>query len=140
MSRIRGESGAADAVGMALIAPAMIGLALVIMFLGRGVDGRATVHGAAESAAQAAARERSPAAASSAAQRVGNAMLVDDKSCASPQFSVDVSGFAPGGVVAVTVSCTTSTAGLEIVASRGHTYSATAYATIDRFRGTGDTP
>ena len=67
-------------------------------------------------------------------------MLVDDKSCASPQFSVDVSGFAPGGVVAVTVSCTTSTAGLEIVASRGHTYSATAYATIDRFRGTGDTP
>lgn len=140
MSRIRGESGSADAVGMALIAPAMVGLALVIMFLGRGVDGRATVHGAAESAAQAAARERSPAAALRAARRVGSAMLVDDQSCASPLFDVDVSGFAPGGIVAVTVSCTSSTAGLELVAGTGHTYSATAHATIDRFRGAGDDP
>ena len=140
MSRIRGESGSADALGMALIAPAMVGLALVIMFLGRGVDGRATVHGAAESAAQAAARERSPAAALRAARRVGSAMLVDEQSCASPLFDVDVSGFAPGGIVAVTVSCTSSTAGLELVAGTGHTYSATAHATIDRFRGAGDDP
>ena len=138
MRRIRGDNGAADALGMAMIAPAMIGLALVVVFLGRSVDGRATVHGAAESAAQAAARERSPAAAVEAARRVGRTMLVDSASCGSPRFDVDVSGFAPGGVVAVTVSCTSSTAGVELVARDGHTSSATAYAVVDRFRATGD--
>jgi Flp pilus assembly protein TadG len=125
---------------MAMIAPAMIGLALVIMFLGRGVDGRATVHGAAESAAQAAARERTAGAAIRAAERIGSAMLVDDTSCASPRFRVDVSDFTPGGVVGVTVSCRSSTAGVELVARRGHTYSATAFAAIDTFRATGDGP
>lgn len=134
MRRGDGESGAVDALGMALIAPAMIGLALVIVFLGRGVDARATVHGAAESAAQAAARERTPAAAADAARRVGAAMLVDTASCTSPQVHVDLTGFAPGGVVAVTVRCRSGTDGVELVSRRGHTYSTTAYAIVDRFR------
>jgi len=61
--RFRSDDGSSDALGLALIAPAAIGLALVILFLGRGVDSRATVQSAAESAAQAAAQERTPAAA-----------------------------------------------------------------------------
>lgn len=141
MRRLRGETGASDAVGVALIAPAMMGLALVILFLGRGVDSRATVHGAAESAAQAAARERTPGAAVAAAQRVGSAMLIDATTCASPQVKVDVSDFRPGGVVAVTVGCTASTAGIEVVAPRRTMRaSATAHAVVDRFRGIGDGP
>jgi Flp pilus assembly protein TadG len=134
-----GESGATDALGIALLAPAMIGLALVIVFLGRSVDGRATVHGAAESAAQAAARERTPAGAVAAARRVGSTMLVDDRSCAAPLVAVDVSDFRPGGVVAVTVRCSTSTAGVEVVAPRRTMRSsATAYAVVDRFRRVGE--
>ena len=100
------DRGSADALGLALLAPAAIGLALVIVFLGRGVDSRATVQSAAEAAAQAAAQERSPAAAVAAAQQVGAAMLVDPSSCSSPHVFVDTSAFEPGGQVAVTVSPT----------------------------------
>jgi Flp pilus assembly protein TadG len=135
--RAQRDRGSADALGLALLAPAAIGLAVVIVFLGRGVDSRATVQSAAEAAAQAAAQERSPAAAVTAAQEVGAAMLVDASSCSLPQVSVDTSAFGPGGRVAVTVSCTVSSAGLELVdpPSTGPT-TATAFAAIDPFRAT----
>ena len=55
--RCRGDRGSTDALGLALLVPAALGLAVVIIFLGRGVDSRATVQSAAESAAQAAAQE-----------------------------------------------------------------------------------
>lgn len=133
--RLHGDRGSSDALGMALIAPAMIGLALVVVFLGRGVDSRATVHGAAESAAQAAARERSPAEATAAARAIGASMLVDRTSCATPQVSVDVSDFRPGGIVAVTVVCSVAKDGLELIAPFPDVRSAaTAYATIDPYR------
>ena len=136
-----GERGSSDVVGLVLLAPAAIGLALVLLFLSRQVDGRATAQSAAEAAAQAAAQERTPADAVRAAQTVGAAMLVDESTCASPTVSVDVSRFgeATSGVVAVEVRCTTSTAGLESIgAPSGRTYAATAYATVDPFRGTDD--
>jgi Flp pilus assembly protein TadG len=129
------DRGAADALGLALIAPAAIGLAVVIVFLGRGVDSRATVQIAAESAAQAAAQERTVVAARVAAERIGTTMLVDRTSCESPEVVVDVSDFRPGGQVAVTVSCTVSGAGLELVGPpQSEPTRATAFATIDPFR------
>jgi Flp pilus assembly protein TadG len=136
----RRDRGSADALGAALLAPAAIGLALVILFLGRGVDGRATVQSAAESAAQAAAQERTPAAAVAAAEEVGAAMLVDATSCSNPAVHVDTSRFGPGGQVAVTVSCTVSAAGLELIDPPRSTSTATAFATIDPYRATGHGP
>jgi Flp pilus assembly protein TadG len=135
------DRGSADALGLALLAPAAIGLAVVIVFLGRGVDSRATVQGAAEAAAQAAAQERSPVAAVAAAHEVGAAMLVDHSSCSSPQVFVDTSAFGPGGQVAVTVSCTVSSDGLELIdpPSSGPT-TATAFAAIDPLRATQAAP
>jgi Flp pilus assembly protein TadG len=133
---IADDAGSSDALGLALLAPAAIGLAVVIVFLGRGVDGRATTQMAAEAAAQAAAQERTPAAADRAARDVGTRVLVDHDSCASPSMIVDTSNFVPGGQVAVTVSCTVSTRGLELIAPpSGRASSATAYATIDQYRG-----
>lgn len=139
--RVHGDTGSSDALGLALLVPAAIGLALVIVFLGRGVDARATVQSAAESAAQAAAQERSVTAAVAAAEVVGRAMLVDPTTCASPDVSVDVTAFRPGGQVAVTVSCTVSADGLELIdpPSNGPTR-ATAFATIDPLRATVETP
>ena len=64
--------------------------------LGRGVDARATVQSAAESAGQAAAQERSVPAAVAAAEEVGRAMLVDPTSCSSPSVSVYVSPISTG--------------------------------------------
>ena len=139
--RLRGDRGSSDALGLALLTPAAIGLAVVIIFLGRGVDSRAMVQSAAESAAQAAAQERSAGAAMAAAQDVGQAMLVDPSSCASPNVSVDVSDFRPGGQVAVTVTCTVSTDGLELInPPSGGANTATAFASIDPLRGTEQAP
>lgn len=104
-SRVHDERGSSDALGLALLAPAAIALALVIVFLGRNIDGRATAHTAAEAAAQAAAQERTPVAAADAARAVGSAMLVDHTSCSSPHVAVDTSAFGPGGQVRVTVAC-----------------------------------
>ncbi len=133
--RLRRDHGASDALGLALLAPAALGLALVIVLLGRGVDSRATVQGAAESAAQAAARERGPAAATRAAERVGSVALAGHDACDAPRVRVDTSRFRPGGVVTVTVSCTVDTTGLDLVApSRAAAWSATAHATIDPYR------
>ena len=131
------DRGSADALGLALMAPAAIGLALVIVFLGRHVDSRATVQSAAEAAAQAAAQERSVVAAVAAAEQVGAAMLIDDSSCSSPLVVVDTARFGPGGLVAVTVSCTVSADGLEPIGppALGPT-TATAFATIDPLRAT----
>lgn len=139
--RLRSDDGSSDALGLALLTPAAIGLAVVIVFLGRGVDSRATVQSAAESAAQAAAQERSGAAAVVAAEEVGRAMLVEPSSCSAPQISVDLSEFRPGGQVAVTVSCTVSAEGLELIdpPSTGPT-TVTAFAAIDPLRATDSLP
>lgn len=135
--RIHGDRGSADALGLALLAPAAMALAVVIIFLGRGVDARATVQSAAESAAQAAAQERSPAAAIAAANEVAAAMLIDPRSCADPAVNVDTTHFAPGGRVAVTVSCSVSAAGLELIDPPDHgPTTATAFAMIDPLRAT----
>lgn len=135
-ARGRGDRGAADALGLALIAPAALALALVILLIGRGVDSRAVTQNAAEAAAQAAARERSLSAARVAATRVGELMLVDDTTCADPSVvTTAVAGFVPGEVVSVTVSCTSTTRGLELLGASSSRAAATAYAVIDTFRG-----
>ncbi|MEM1331928.1 MAG: pilus assembly protein [Actinomycetota bacterium] len=134
---MRTDRGAADALGLALIAPAAIALALVILFVSRGVDGRATAQNAAEAAAQAAARERSLPAATAAADRVGAAMLVDVDTCAAARVDTGVDGgvgFVPGAVVRVTVSCTATSRGLELAGGNESVSTATAYAVIDTFR------
>ncbi len=139
--RWRSDAGSSDALGVALIMPAALGLALVILFLGRGVDSRATVQSAAESAAQAAAQERTPGAARAAAQQVADAMLVDRSTCAAPGVTVDTSAFRPGGQVTVTVSCSVSTSGLELIDPPDHgPLTAVAFATIDPLRAGEGTP
>ena len=131
---VRRDRGAADALGLVLIAPAVIGLALLVVALGRGVDARAQTRSAAESAAQAAALERSPGAAEAAARRVAAAMLVDHDTCAHPSVSVDTTEFGPGGAVRVTVECHASSRGIEAVQGADRRSAATAVAHIDDFR------
>ncbi len=133
--RGRGDTGSSDALGMALIAPAALAMAIGVLLISRGVDSRATAQSAAEAAAQAAARQRNRGAAEAAAANVGAAMLTDSSTCASP--SVHVGGdFRPGGTISVTVSCSATNAGLELASSPGAgTQSATAFAIVDPYRG-----
>lgn len=132
--RAHGDRGGSEALGLALIAPAALGMAIVILFLGRGVDSRATVQIAAESGAQAAAQERTTARAITAGQSAARAMLVDEQTCTNPRVAVDVSAFQPGGEVAVTVICSVSTDGLEMIRPQAQVLTATAFATIDPLR------
>ena len=128
------DRGAADALALVLIAPAVIGLALLVVMLGRSVEGRAQAQSAAEAAAQAAALERSPAAARGAAQRVATAMLVEPDSCATPVVRVDTSAFRPGGEVRVSVECHAAPRGIQAVQRSTRSFVAEAVAHVDEFR------
>jgi hypothetical protein len=139
------DRGAAEALGLVLIAPVAIGLALLVVFLSRQVDARAQVRTAAESAAQAAAQERSMATADMVARQVVAVMLTDPDTCVSPDVDVDVEDFRPGGFVHVTVSCYVSARGIEPIApsdpeSASRKHSVTATATIDLFRAAESAP
>ena len=134
MKRSDRDRGAADALALVLIAPAVIGLALLVVMLGRSVDGRAQAQSAAEAAAQAAALERSPGAARGAAQRVATAMLVEPDSCATPVVRVDTSAFRPGGEVRVSVECHAAPRGIQAVQRSTRSFVAEAVAHVDEFR------
>lgn len=138
-SRVNRDRGATDALGLVLIAPAAIGLAVLVIALGRGVDARAQVRSAAGAAAQAAALERSPLAAQAAAERVAAAMLTDVDVCPNgPTVAVEYPVGDRGGTVWATVTCEGSSRGIELVqpTPRGETFRASA--TVDEFRARRD--
>lgn len=137
------DRGAADALGLVLIAPAVIGLALLVVALGRGVDARAQVRSAAEASAQAAALERDAHSASIAANEVARAMLTDSDACPDPSIGVvyprpgaPTSGIS-FGLVEVTIRCTVSDRGIEVVQSGSREQVVTAVASVDFFRASG---
>ncbi len=132
---MRRDRGSADALGLVLIAPVVIGLAVLVVSLGRGVDARAQLRSAAESGAQAAALERAPLAARRAGEEVAMAMLTNPDTCSDPTVTVDLADFRAGGVVGVSVRCSVSNRGVEVVQPSSNEQAVVAYATIDFFRG-----
>jgi Flp pilus assembly protein TadG len=137
----RRDRGAAEAYGLVLLAPAVIGLALLVVSLGRSVESGAQVRTAAEAAAQAGALERTHAAARTAAQRVAAEMLVDTTTCSDRSVSVpnapDRGVGMAAGLIEVTIACTVPDDGVEAVQDSDIVRSATAYATVDQFRAGG---
>ena len=134
------DRGAADALGLVLIAPVAIGLAVLVIALGRGVDARAQVRSAAAAGAQAAALERTPSDAERAATAIVDAMLVDEDACSTPVVTVDYPSPPASrpttsfGTVRVTVRCSVSDRGLELLGTGPGDELFTAAATIDLFR------
>jgi hypothetical protein len=61
-------------------------------------------------------------------------MLLDPDTCTAPRTDLDLGRFVPGGEVAVTVTCTESTRGVELLASTARSVSATAWAQVDPYR------
>ena len=129
----RRDRGAADALGLVVLAPFVIGLALVVVWVGRSVDVDAQLRTAAEAAAQSAALERSHAAGAHAAQQVVAAMLAERQECSAVRTIVpersDVG--MRSGVIEVTVICTIDTG---VLPTHDVERSETAWATVDRFR------
>jgi Flp pilus assembly protein TadG len=134
----RRDRGDANALGLVLIAPVAVALALMILWIGRKVDTDAQVQAASSAAAQAAARQRNPAAASAAAQSTAAAMLTDAKACSTgPAVVIDTSQFHAGGEVTVVVTCSPQHSDLLISGAGSATFVATSTASIDTYRSVG---
>lgn len=129
------DRGEANALGLVLIAPAAIGVALLVLWIGRKVDTDAQVQAASSAAAQAAARQRTAGEADVSARATAEAMLTDVKACAGgASVVVDTAQFHPGGVVNVVVTCTPTLSDFSPLVPRPTSFAASASATIDPYR------
>jgi Flp pilus assembly protein TadG len=130
------DRGATDAIGLVLLAPAMIGLAVLVLALGGRVDDRARFRSAAAAAAQAAALERNPADARRAARRVVGVMLEPEDRCDRPSVSFPVSAESGVGTSlgTVTVVLRCRLAGSTSVGQPARTERFEASAGVDLFR------
>ena len=125
-------------MGLVLIAPVAIALAVVILWTGRRVDVDAQVQAASSAAAQAAAHQRNVGAAVAAAQDTADAMLVDVTACAGgPMVSIGAANFRPGGDVTVVVSCSPARSDLALAGPSAATFTASSTASIDMYRSAG---
>ena len=121
---------------LVLLTPLLILLLLFVVALGRLSGARLDVDGAAAQAARAASIARDPATATAMATQTATAALGSDHvTCAQLTVNTDTAQFAPGGSVAVTVTCHVALSdltGLRLPASES--VSSTAAAVIDVYR------
>ena len=131
----RDESGSVTAE-LVLLTPLLILMLLFVVALGRLSGARLEVDGAAAQAARAASIARDPATATATATQTATAALGSDHvTCGQLTVSTDTAQFAPGGSVAVTVTCHVALSdltGLRLPASESVTSRATAV--VDTFR------
>ncbi|CRK57639.1 putative membrane protein [Alloactinosynnema sp. L-07] len=124
---------------MTLVAPllAML-LVFVAVVIHRSVDARLRMEEAAHQAARAASIERTPAAATAAAQSTAaSALSSAGVACESLTVDTVTSEIRPGGTVSVTISCAVNFGDVLIVGFPGRKYlSATAVEPIDLWRST----
>jgi Flp pilus assembly protein TadG len=108
------------------------------MVIHRGVDARIRIDDAAHQAARAASIERTPTAATAAAQSTAaSALSSAGVTCASLSVSTSTGGLRPGGTVSVTVSCAVDFGDALILGvPGGKTLSATSVEPVDLWRST----
>jgi hypothetical protein len=129
------DRGEANALGLVLIAPVAVALAMMILWIGRKVDTDAQIQAASSVAAQAAARQRDPLAAVAAAQSTATLMLTDARACpGGPEVSVDASQFRAGGEITVVVACSPHRSDLALSGPQKATLTASSTALIDPYR------
>ena len=131
----RDEAGSVTAE-LVLLTPLLILLLLFVVALGRLSGARLDVDGAAAQAARAASIARDPTTAAAMAQQTASAALGSDGlTCGHLDVNTNTTQFAPGGYVAVTVTCVvglSDLAGLRLPASESVT--STATSVIDVYR------
>lgn len=137
--RGRGERGSA-AVEMALLAPMLGTLVLVVIFGGRLALARQTVQASAADAARAASIARTADEAKRSATRIAEATLTNQGvTCASMSIEVDADGFQqPPGTradVTVDIACDVTTADLSLPLPGTVRVTATSSSELDSFRG-----
>lgn len=130
----RDERGSVT-VELVLVTPLLILLLLFVVALGRLASARIDVNGAAAEAARAASIARDPATASAMAQQTASSALSGNGTCTSFNVATDTAAFAPGGEVAVTVTCTVDLADLSGLRLPGSTtISERSVSVVDTYR------
>jgi Flp pilus assembly protein TadG len=136
LGRLRRDETGSVTAELVLLTPLLILLLLFVVALGRLSGARLDVDGAAAQAARAASIARDPTTATAMAQQTATAALGSDHvTCAQLTVNTDTSQFAPGGSVAVTVTCSVSLSdltGLRLPASEQ--ISDRFVAVIDQYR------
>lgn len=111
----RNEQGGAT-IEIAIIAPVLILMLLMVVAFGRVTSASGDVDGAARDAARAASLRDDKASAVVAAEKAAASSLQSGSaSCRSHQTQVDVSHFGAGGYVAVDVTCKTDLSDLSLL-------------------------
>jgi Flp pilus assembly protein TadG len=122
---------------MILLAPVFMALFMLVVLCGRVVNARGIVDGAARDGARAASIARSNSDATSAAVQATTTDLAAMAPVKCKSVNTATSGWAPGGIVTVTVTCTISLADLSLLKVPGQVpITVTHRAPVDFFRGT----
>lgn len=134
-ARLRDERGSI-AVEVAVIAPALVFLMLLVVYAGKVSEADGNVERAASNAARAASLRQHPSDATADAQTsAADNLAAAGVPCLSLTTTVDTANLAPGGTVTVTVRCEASMADVTLLGVPGrHTFTATATEVIDTYR------
>lgn len=136
--RLHDERGSI-AVEVAVIAPALVFLMLLVVYAGKVSEADGSVERAASDAARAASLRQDPGDATTDAQDTAAANLAAaGVPCLTLTTDVDTDDFTPGGTVTVTVRCEASMEDVTLLGVPGRrTFTATAVEVIDTYRGVG---
>lgn len=138
LQRVRDERGSV-AVEVAVIAPALLFLMLLVVFAGKVAEADGNVERAAADAARAASLRQDPGDATTDAQdTAAENLAAAGVPCLHLTTTVDTDDFRPGGTVTVTVRCEASMDDVTLIGVPGRrTFTATAVEVIDTYRSEG---
>jgi Flp pilus assembly protein TadG len=135
----RAQRGSA-AVEIALLAPLLGTLVLIVIFGGRLALARQTVHAAAADAARAASIARTATVAEHSATEIAHGILTNQGvHCATTAIDTDTRGFrTPVGTeatITVRITCNVATADLSLPLPGTIEVTATSSSALDTYRG-----
>lgn len=132
-----GEERGSVAVEVAVLAPALVALMLLVVFAGRVSHAAGEVGRAASEAARAASLRQSPEAAVEAANATAASNLADSGFvCGALTTTVDTSQLVAGGRVTVTVRCVADMSDVTMLGVPGtRVFESRSVEVIDRYRG-----
>ena len=127
------------ALEFVIMAPVLVAFMMLMVGVGRIVSAQSQVDSAARDAVRDASIARSAGQAESRASAAARASLDKYNWCqGGPRTLTDTSAWAPGGRVAVTVTCDADLGGLSLIGLPGSKrMTAQATAPLDTFRRTG---
>ncbi|WP_312881228.1 TadE family protein [Actinomadura alba] len=136
MTAGRGASRGSMALELALLTPVLIAFMMLMVGVGRMVEAQSQIDGAARDGARAASVGRTRGDAVAFADRASRETLKTRDWCqGGPRVGPDLSEWAPGGQVTVTVTCDVDLGGMTLIGLPGSkTMTGTATVPLDTYR------